>query len=308
MNKILFDTIIITVSSRYQKDILVEHIEEKKKNNQISKNANFIIIEERVRIGSGGAIFNIIKSFDENFFKKSKILLINSAGESKRLPEYAEKGKIFIPIENQSNILFDEILMQTNDMAKHIDNGLLVVTGDCLIKYKKIPDGKWNDNTLITVNAPVEVGQRHGVFIVKEKFLMGFLHKKSKKELQENNAVDENGNIKIDTGMVYFNENTIDILRQIITTNGIIDEEKYKKVVNENIKLNLYSDIIYVLANNGNLEEYLNQKPELEMNEEIIIARKEIWRKLRESHAKVLELEDGEFIHLGTTEELKKFY
>ena len=89
--KKIFDYIIITVANQFQKKILESKLMEIKK--ELSCDTEYIITIEKEKLGSGGALLKIINQVETN---KKKILLINSAGKSTRMPIYADKGKIFI--------------------------------------------------------------------------------------------------------------------------------------------------------------------------------------------------------------------
>ena len=110
--KKIFDYIIITVANQFQKKILESKLMEIKK--ELSCDTEYIITIEKEKLGSGGALLKIINQVETN---KKKILLINSAGKSTRMPIYADKGKIFIPTFSGNNkILLDEIII---DLTKN---------------------------------------------------------------------------------------------------------------------------------------------------------------------------------------------
>ena len=54
--------------------------------------------------------------------------------------------------------------------------------------------------------------------------------------------IDERGNVEVDTGMIVFSVKFIESLFSLIDT-----EEKYKKIVNTRIRLNLYVDFLFPL-------------------------------------------------------------
>ena len=311
MKENIFDYIIITVSNEQQKNYLEESIKERKNKKTIPLETSYIIIVEKEKIGSGGAIFNLIKFFEttnKNVFKEKKILLINSAGDSKRIILYADSGKICVPTfeESQNNInsiIFDEIITETEKIAKIISPGLLIVSGDCVTKYKKFPSLKIKNNTAFSIKADVKIGENHGVFVEEDGLLLQALQKNTEQELRVKNAVDKNNNINLDTGMIYINAETMEKLRSIITTNDIYNEEKFKEIANVNVRLNFYTDIVYPMSKKANLNEYLKQKAEVEINSNLINARKQIWKVLNGLSLEILSLNNGKFIHYGTVKE-----
>lgn len=314
MDKI-FDYIIITVSSEFQQKILEIELENRKLNKLIPVDTKYIIIKENERIGSGGAIFNLIKIFynDKSFFC-NKILLINSAGESTRQVLYADKGKVIIPTFNnktnsknnsenmKTSILLDEILKETKEIGKNMDNGILIVSGDCTTIYKEFPNKVIKENTLISVKANMELGKNHGVFVIEQGKLKESLQKQSIEILRSKGAIDANNEISIDTGIIFFDTKTIYDISKIITKNNEIDEEIFKRIVNKNVKLNVYTDFIYPLSKTAQKEKYLSQKPELEINENLLFAREKLWEVLNNKIFNVLQIQ-GKFIHYGTVKE-----
>ena len=312
MKEKIFDYIVITVSNALQKRKVEEILEKREKLNIIPIGTKYIIIVEKEKIGSGGAIFNLIKYFYSinsiKEFEKSKILLINSAGDSKRNILYADTGKIYIPtfrkIENKiDSTIFDEVIKETNEIGKIMNLGLLIVSGDCTTEYNKIFSEKLINNTAISVKANVKIGERHGVFVVENGKLRESLQKNTEQQLKEKKAVDSNNNVNIDTGIIYFNSNTLNKIKNIIFTDNKIDDKKAKRIINKDVRLNFYTDFIYPLSKTAKLEKYLETKAEIDLNPQIIDVRKQLWDVLHEEELDVLEIEDGRFIHYGTVKE-----
>ena len=312
MKEKIFDYIIIMVSNALQKRKVEEILEKRGKLNIIPTETKYIIIVEKEKIGSGGAIFNLIKYFyDLNLikeFERSKILLINSAGDSKRNILYADTGKIYIPtfrkIKNKiDSTIFDEIIKETKQIGKIMNPGILIVSGDCMTEYNKIFSQKLINNTAISVKANVKIGERHGVFVVENGKLRESLQKNTEQQLKEKKAVDSNNNVNIDTGIIYFNSNTLNKIKNIIFTDNKIDDKKAKRIINKDVRLNFYTDFIYPLSKTAKLEKYLEAKAEIDLNPQIIDVRKQLWDVLHEEELDVLEIEDGRFIHYGTVKE-----
>lgn len=281
----IFDYIIITVTNKTQKDILEQKI--KMRINNLPKETKIKIIIENEKVGSGGALLQIINNMD---IWNKKTLLINSAGESKRMFLYADKGKVIIPTFNtKDSIVFDEIINQTEEIGSKMNCGILVVSGDCSVKYCKINKEKIVNSTAFFVNVKSEVGRRHGVFVVENGLLKKALQKKSKQVLKQQKAIDIQGNVKIDTGIIYFNEKILKAMKNI--------------EVNTNIILNLYTDIVYPLSNDADYNEYLQQKGEKYITTELKEKRQEIWEVLHNETLECEELQNGIFLHYGTIKE-----
>lgn len=286
--KKIFDYIIITVSNQYQKEIIKEQIEKRKK--VLPEETQIKIIIETEKIGSGGALLRIIHQIET---KNKKILLINSAGESKRIVLYADKGKICTPtFDKPDSIVFDEIIEETAEIGRKMDSGILIVSGDCTTIYKKIKSNYITNNTAISVLAPASTGERHGVFVTENGVIKKTLQKEKIDILQKENAVNADGQVKIDTGTIYYNEETINKLKEVKFGNDII--------------VNLYTDLMYPLSTEAQEDEYLNSKAEGKLTQELIELRKNIWNQIHNCTVNIEEIEDGKFIHYGTVSEFIK--
>ena len=81
--------------------------------------------------------------------------------------------------------------------------------------------------------------------------------KKNFETLKKEGAVDEKGNVDIDTGAIIFSSPILESLYSLIG-----NEEKYFKVVNSKVRLSLYIDFMFPLAEDSTLEKFLVEKPE----------------------------------------------
>ena len=80
--------------------------------------------------------------------------------------------------------------------------------------------------------------------------------------MQKEGAIDEKGNVDIDTGAIIFSSSILESLYTLID-----NDEKYFKVVNSKVRLSLYIDFMFPLAEDSTLEKFLIEKPEGEMCE-----------------------------------------
>lgn len=288
----IFDEVIITVSSQYQKKIIEEKIEERIEKKLFPENTKYSIVEEKEKLGSGGGLLKVIEKQKKNF-DTQKILLINSAGNSKRMFLYADIGKVCIPTgrklrEGMESLVLDEIILNTQAIGKNMNPGILIVSGDCITTYDETEIGKITCNTAISTKIETEVGKRHGVFLEEKGILKKTLQKRPEEELKK--IANKEGKVNLDTGMVYLNTKTIDKIAQIAKENSV--------------QLNFYTDFMYPLASESTIQEYLEQPAEEEtIGKELLQIRTEIWHQLKGMKMKVLSLETGKFIHYGTTKE-----
>ena len=157
----------------------------------------------------------------------------------------------------------------------------------------------------ISIKCDAQTGSHHGVFQSDGEGLVArFLHKQTVESLKANGAVDERGNINIDTGAVLMDSDIVNALFSLVCTNGDIDSVKFDKFVSEKSRVSFYGDFLYPLAKESTFEQYLKEAAEGEINEDLLACRKEIWDALRGFTFKLFSLSPAEFLHFGTSKEL----
>ena len=205
--------------------------------------------------------------------------------------------------DGRSSTLFDEIIISMSAVAPRIKEGMVMLSGDVLLLFNPLKiDFSLNEAGCITFKEKAEVGQRHGVFVNGEKgFVKKCLQKKSIDILQKEGAVDEKGNVDIDTGAIIFSSSILQSLYSLIDNN-----EKYFKIVNSKVRLSLYIDFMFPIAEDSTLELFLKEKPEGEMCEELIEVRKQVWEVLRKYRLKQIKMFPAKFIHFGSIPEIMR--
>ncbi len=300
-----WDVVVITASNSNQSREYERRIAVKSSLGALSPKTEYIVIADdyNKRIGSGGAVLSVIHKLSKKYdFDKQKILLINSGGDSKRIPQYAASGKLFMNIlkyntDGTPATLFDEITKTVDSVPDLCQNGMLVVSGDIIFNFDKIDKNDFSyDAVALSVRVPVETGVNHGVFYSEDGKVKKFLHKCSTDVLYANNAV-ENETVNIDTGAIFLNSRIIKTLEKLVS-----DPQKYNLLVNEKTRLNFYGDIIYPMADFSSLDEFAEQKCELDnINSNLLESRKLLWDSLNGYYLRLCELKNGSFYHLGTT-------
>ena len=305
-----WDYIILTASNEQQAEGYRTQIEERSA--FLPVHTKFAVIPDRdgKRVGSGGATLSVIKYLHEQKgdFQNLRILVIHSGGDSKRVPQYSALGKLFSPVPHElpngrTSTLFDEFLICMSSVPARIREGMLLLSGDVLLLFNPLQiDYSGRGAAAISFKENVETGKNHGVFLNgSEGNVKCFLHKQTVETLKEYGAVNENNCVDIDTGAVIF---SCDMLRSLY---GLISmEEDYDKYVNETVRLSLYGDFLYPLAEDSTLEQFYKEKPEGDFCEELMEARTKVWEALRRYRLKLLRLAPAKFIHFGTTREILK--
>ena len=314
-----WDYVVLTASNESQARTYRNEIEVRKQEHTIPTNCNYLVLADPdgKRVGSGGATLNVLKHIaldnttSNNPFKNKKILVIHSGGDSKRVPQYSVCGKLFSPVPREtsngkSSTLFDEFLIVMASVARRISEGMLVLSGDVLLLFNPLQlDLQFKGAAAISIKEGVDIGKDHGVFLRgKNNYVKKFLHKQSEETLQELGAVNEAGNVDLDTGAVLLDTDVMTDLYSLISKDGSYSEECFQTFVNDRARISFYGDFLYPFATDATLEDYYEQAPEGDMCDELLACRKEIWDKLSKYQMKVFSLSPAEFIHFGTTTEL----
>ena len=322
-NFIKWDYIILTASNEAQASAFRMQIESRLKEGQLPETTKYAVLPDPdgKRVGSGGATFNVMKYIaneeptSENPYKDKRILVIHSGGDSKRVPQYSAVGKLFSPVphelpDGRASTLFDEFIISMSGMPSRIKEGMLILSGDVLLLFNPLQiDSMFDGAAAISIKEPVETGKNHGVFLNDGNgYVKNFLHKQTEETLREIGAVNELDAVDLDTGAILLDANLLSALYGLISTNGCIDEEKFNSFVNETARVSFYGDILYPLASDSTLEQYYKEKPEGSYTEELRECRTKLWDVLRKFRMKLFCLSPAEFIHFGTTRELRQLF
>ena len=319
---IVWDYVVLTASNEEQARIYRSEIEYRLKMKLLPSRTVYLVLPDPdgKRVGSGGATLNVLKAIaekeqkaDENFFKDLRVLVIHSGGDSKRIPQYSTCGKLFSPVprvlpNGQASTLFDEFMVMTSMIPGRMQEGMLVMSGDVLLLFNALQiDTQFNGAAAISIKEHVDTGKNHGVFLGDEKEnVKKFLHKQTIETLESLGAVNRQRQVDLDTGAILMDCGMLNSLYSLISTDNKVDKEKFDEFVNEKARISFYGDFLYPLATDSSLEDYKKEAPEGEMCEELLACREKIWGVLKEYQLKLICLSPAEFIHFGTTRELRK--
>ena len=317
---IKWDYIILTASNKAQATAYRNQIENRLEKGLLPEETTYAVLPdpEGKRVGSGGATFQVMRYIAEqepereNPFKNRRILVIHSGGDSKRVPQYSAIGKLFSPVprelpDGRSSTLFDEFIVGMSGVPSRIQEGMLVLSGDVLLLFNPLQiDAQFDGAAAISIKEPVATGKNHGVFLNDgHDYVKCFLHKQTEERLREMGAVNKAGNVDLDTGAVLFGSALLQALFRLISTGGKVDEEKFRQFCNEEARISFYGDFLYPLANDSTLEDFYKEAAEGQLNEALHECRTQIWNAIHHFSMKLLCLSPAEFIHFGTTRELR---
>lgn len=318
-----WDYIILTSSNEEQAKSFRQQIAYRLERGVIPEKTKYLVISDPdgKRIGSGGATLNVIRylSEAEGFgadFHGKRILVIHSGGDSKRVPQYSVCGKLFSPVprelpDGRGSTLFDEFLIGMAGVPARFKEGMLVLSGDVLLLFNPLQiDAQFHGAAAISMKSSIEVGVEHGVYLNDgTDHVKKFLHKQAAETLRRLGAVNEQDCVDLDTGAVLLDSDLVEALFSLIAspsdTGLTIDEDKYASFVNERARISFYGDFLYPLASDAALEQYRKEQPEGDFCDELMYCREKIWEVLNSYQMKLICLSPAEFIHFGTTRELR---
>ena len=319
---IIWDYVVLTASNEEQASIYRSEIEYRLRLKQLPARTKYLVLPDPdgKRVGSGGATLNVLKAIaereqkdDTNFFKGLRVLVIHSGGDSKRIPQYSTCGKLFSPVprvlpNGQASTLFDEFMVTTSMIPGRMQEGMLVMSGDVLLLFNALQiDTQFNGAAAISIKEDVDTGKNHGVFLGDEKDnVKKFLHKQTVETLTSLGAVNSHHQVDLDTGAILMDRHMLKSLYSLISTDNKIDDAKFDEFVNEKARISFYGDFLYPLATDSTLEDYKKEAPEGDMCDELLACRDKIWDVLKDYQLKLICLSPAEFIHFGTTRELRK--
>ena len=298
-----FDVVVITASNEHQAEIFRTRLEM----SDLPERTDFVIIPDKngERIGSGGATLEAVRYIGEKYgsFRNLRVAVIHSGGDGKRIPNYSAMGKLFSPVPRllpcgRPSTLFDEIMISIAGVPSRIKEGMLILSGDILLLFNPLQiDFCGHGAAALAFKESVKTGVNHGVYLQgKEDNVAYFLHKQSEEYLRSTGAVNEQGNVSIDTGAVIFAPDILESMYELVDT-----PEKAEKYINTETRLSFYADFLYPLAEESTLEEYYLEKPEGEFNGSLRQARTVLWQTLRQYRLQQINLSPSKFIHFGTT-------
>ena len=308
----VWDYIILTASNAHQAQSFQKQIDARRGLIPSRTVISIIPDEGNVRVGSGGATLSVLKWLKErDSFEGKRILVIHSGGDSKRVPQYSTLGKLFSPVphklpDGRGSTLFDEFIITMSAVPGRIREGMLLLSGDVLLLFNPLLiDYSGHGAAVLSFKEDVEVGKEHGVFLRGEDgCVKQFLHKQTPEKLRAVGAVNDAGTVDIDTGAVLFGVDVINALYALICDNGAFSEERYRKYVNDTVRLNLYGDFQYPMATGSTLDQFYLEKPEGDDSPELRACRTDIWNALHRFPLKLMRFAPAKFIHFGTTREI----
>lgn len=304
-----WDAVILTASNEFQAFGYQKQLDYRRSLKTLPSSTDFIIIpdEGNKRVGSAGATLSVIRSLKQKYGSLSdkRFLVIHAGGNSSRCPQYSALGKLFAPLPTVINgmpaTLFDMFLITMASLPGRMKEGMLLLSGDVTLLFNPLQCDFWSSKAAaISFKEAVETGKDHGVYVKSESGnVKKFLHKQTIEKLKAEGAVDERGMCSIDTGAMWLCPEILEKLYGLVDT-----DEKYSSIVNDTVRLSLYSDIAYCLAEDSTLESFYRETPEGSFCDELSFARKLLWDAIGSYKMKLMNLAPAKFVHFGSVPEI----
>lgn len=218
-----FDVIVVTAANEAQAAGYREQVAWRRARGFFPASTEVLVVADPGgrRVGSLGATLNVFRVLAAagkgDPFAGRRILICHSGGDSRRTPAYAAMGKAFTPLpcrteDGRPLTLFDLIVQNAETLPARADGQVLVLAGDVLLTFDaRGVDFSRPGLTGVAWFAEAARGARHGVYVVDGavkpgytvcRRVAGFLQKPSAAEATAAGAMDANGCVAVDTGIL----------------------------------------------------------------------------------------------------------
>jgi len=301
-----WDMILLTASNEAQAEGYRRQLDYRRSLGLLPCRTEFAVLSDRdgMRIGSGGGALSVIRYLKRKYGSLSgkRFLTIQAGGFSQRCPQYSVLGKLFSPVPmtlaGHSATVFDTLLATMATLPSRMEEGMLLLSGDAFTLFDPLQcNFSHADAAIITVKEPARTAKDHGVCLRNERTgnVKAFYHKLPVARLQQLGAVDENGCCELDTGTVYLG---MELMERLC---GMVErDEEFDRIINDRVRLSLYGDINYALAEDSTHESLQQQTPESSFCPELTHARHALWQAVGRYTMKCFSMTPGKFLHFGT--------
>lgn len=171
------------------------------------------------KLGSGGgSVYAIMQARDKRKKLYHREIVINSDGESRRLPAYSVQGKVMMPLPGKVYKTLLDIQVETIDTFLESDTDgfyrTAISCGDVLLDLKQVPFIPHYDLLCIGVKGELEKASKHGVFIVSQNANIFSIPIQvlQKPLVQQLEVLQEKFEIAIDSGLWLLSQKASDLL------------------------------------------------------------------------------------------------
>jgi len=210
-----WDAVVLTASSQRQADWYGDEIDRRRNQGKIPP-ALYLVAPDPGdrRIGSGGATLNALRALESQLecaWADSRVLIVHSGGDSRRLPQYSLSGKLFGPLPVKTpwgdvSTVFDEFMALSCGWVERLASGLVVASGDVVLTFDAgTLDWTRPGASGVALRQPAEVGSQHGVYIANpDGRVYAFLQKPAASEIAAAGGMLAGGMVAVDSGLIRF--------------------------------------------------------------------------------------------------------
>jgi fucokinase len=236
-----WDVVIITASSERQAELYRDEIQRRSLSGTLPNKTQFLVVPDPAdrRVGSGGATINALGVLgkDREWWNCHRALLVHSGGDSRRLPQYSPGGKLFGVLPSRTRprgttTVFDETMTLSAPWAERIPNGLLIASGDVVLKFDA-NQVQWDRPgvTGVAMRLDAETGSHHGVYVVGEREeVYTFLQKPSPSEVKAAGGMLDNGRVAVDIGLLRFDPDMTAALAELAAFKTLPNVDLYDQI------------------------------------------------------------------------------
>ena len=269
------------------------------------------------RIGSAGAACYALRRVMQHWaeqgtslWEEARILLINSGGDSKRIPHCSVFGKVFanLPFElfhgGPQSTVFDELMVAVCRLPE--SSGTVILSGDVLLVFDPVQFAPPPGVTGLACATPWPQATQHGVYICSAEggSVGGFLQKPTHDEMRRAGALHE-GQAFIDTGLLAFDSQATQRLAELAGARWQGNAPQFEPGVleqpgTEAAQIDLYGEVCPVLAGQPPPDGEALPAAHRQVRERVVAALAGL-----EFHVAVAQ--PAVFVHLGTTRDWHEF-
>ncbi len=327
-----WDVCILTASDARQAEMVTRQLALREDAGLLPQGTRFVVVPDPdgLRIGSGGATLRVLAALYGGLSgpaaqpdlapllgldaARQRILLIHSGGDSRRLPHCSATGKLFARIprtlpDGRASTIFDEFLINLSGVAGELPPGIMLVSGDVLLVFDHLQLSLHRRGvTGVSAAVTAEMGTRHGVYVNApgSRAVRTFLHKVPIDALARHGAIDDEGLVQIDTGIVWFDATSAAHLAELTrdaAVAALCGLTGDGAAVRANTPINLYGDVLMPLAQDAQEAAYLADTSDGPATPGLVAARRVIWPHTRGLPFSVERLHPAVFVHFGTSAE-----
>lgn len=310
-----WDYCVITSANERQARAYESELDWRRLRGKLPPSTRFLVVPDPdgQRIGSGGATLNALRAIfedksargevaDESAWSRTRILIIHSGGDSKRVPHLAATGKAFgvLPLldpEGQPITPFDQLFVAVAGCAGDLSAGMMVLSGDVLLVFdhRAIRANELRGVRGVAFNALEDTAAHFGVFVAaQDGSVRLFLQKPDHQALEVSGAFGSSGEVKADTGILLFDESATAACARLAGLHGGADLVRSARSLGSRIEL--YEDFAFALARETDHAAYVAGGGARQI-------RETIWNSLHQFHFDHVTVSPIRFVHIGTTEQ-----